>query len=93
MKDKIIDLTITLASEGFTIAEMEVEGSDLVRIKFANHQGLELVVNSSEAKIIEGSCSGKILQNLIKLVKKQYAIKDHVESIDQDMFNKLLLGK
>ncbi|MHA1126106.1 MAG: hypothetical protein ACTSSB_16910 [Candidatus Heimdallarchaeota archaeon] len=93
MKDKIIDLTVTLASEGFAIAEMEVEGSDLVRIKFANHQGLELIVNSNEAKIIEGTCSGKILQNLIKLVKKKYAITDHVESIDQDMFNKLLLGK
>ena len=55
MKDKIINLTTSLASEGFSIAEMEVEGSDLVRIKFANHQGLELIVNSNDAKIIEAT--------------------------------------
>ena len=93
MKDKILNLTTNLASEGFSIAEMEVEGSDLVRIRFANHQGLELIVNSNDAKIIEGSCAGEILQNLIKLVKKQYTIKDEVTSIDEDMFNKLLSGK
>jgi len=93
MKDKLMDFTINLATAGFTIEEMEVEGSDLVRIKFANHQGLEVIVNNYDAKIIEGSCSGKILQNLIKLVKKQYAIKDDVESIDQDIFFKLLSGK
>ena len=93
MKDKILNLTSELATAGFSIAEMEVEGSDLVRIKFANHQGLELIVNSNDAKIIEGSCTGKILQNLIKLVKKQYMIKDEIKSIDEDMFNKLLSGK
>ncbi|MHA1187255.1 MAG: hypothetical protein ACTSSK_10345 [Candidatus Heimdallarchaeota archaeon] len=93
MKNKILNLTYELASEGFSIAEMEVEGSDLVRIKFANHQGLELIVNNNDAKIIEGSCAGKILQDLIKLVKKQYTIKDEVKSIDEDMFNKLLSGK
>ena len=88
MKNKLLDLTSDLASAGFTIAEMEVEGPDLVRIKISNHSGLELVVNSHEAQIIKGDCNEPVLQNLFKLIKKNYTIKDKVHS-EEDIFNKL----
>ena len=88
MKNKLIDFTTELVSAGFEIAEMEVEGPDLVRIKISNHAGLELIVNSHDAQIIKGNCNDSVLQRLMKLIKKNYTIKDKVHS-EEDIFNKL----
>ena len=90
MKENLIKLTEYLASEGFEISGMEVETTELVRIKFNDSEGLELVVNDSYAMIIEGKCTGERLSKLRKLVKKLYTIKDGLESFEQDMFNQLL---
>lgn len=89
MKENLLKLTTNLATEGFVISGMEVEAIDLVRIKFENTNGLELIVNESYAKIIQGECEVKTLTKLRKLVSKFYKIKDDLESSD-DMFNKLL---
>ena len=90
MKEKLIILTEKLTNAGFEIVGIEVEASDIVRIKFTDLNGLELLVNDSYAVIKEGECSDSKVQKLKKLVEKQYIIKDELESIDNDMFNKLL---
>ena len=90
MKENLLKLTENLASAGFEISAMEVEAADLVRIKFHGTDGLELVVNESYAKIISGNCPSDQLAKIRKLVQKLYKLKDESESMDQDMFNKLL---
>ncbi|MFW9922843.1 MAG: hypothetical protein ACFFDW_06085 [Candidatus Thorarchaeota archaeon] len=90
MKENLLKLTTNLATEGFIISGMEVEAIDLVRIKFENSNGLELVVNENYAKIIQGECEVKKITKLRKLVGKFYKIKEELESSENDMFNKLL---
>ena len=90
MKEKIITLTEKLTHAGFEIVGIEIEASDIVRIKFTDLNGLELLVNDSYAMIKEGDCSKEKLLKFKKLVEKQYTIQDELESIDNDMFNKLL---
>ena len=90
MKEKLITLTEKLTNAGFEIVGIDVEASDIVRIRFTDLNGLELLVNDSYAMIKEGECSEEKLLKLKKLVEKQYTIKDELESIDNDMFNKLL---
>jgi hypothetical protein len=90
MKEKIITLTEKLTNAGFEIVGIEIEASDIVRIKFTDLNGLELLVNDSYAMIKEGDCSKEKLLKFKKLVEKQYTIQDELESIDNDMFNKLL---
>ena len=92
MKDKLIDLTVKLTNAGFKISGLEVEASDLVRIRFQDLKGLELLVNSSFAKIDEGECTKDQIINLEKIVEKFYVIKNELISSDDDMFNKLLKG-
>ncbi len=90
MKEKIINLTEKLYEAGFIIEGIDVEASDIVRIKFSGLEGLEVVINDSYAKIIEGDCSVKAITKLKNLLKHNYVLKDEIESIDNDMFNKLL---
>lgn len=90
MKEKIITLTEKLTNAGFEIVGIDVEASDIVRIRFTDLNGLELLVNDSYAMIKEGDCSKVKLQQFRKIIEKQYTIKDELESIDNDMFNKLL---
>lgn len=90
MKEKIITLTEILMNAGFEIVGIDVEASDIVRIRFTDLNGLELLVNDSFAMIKDGDCSKEKLQQFKKLVEKQYTLKDELESIDNDMFNKLL---
>ncbi len=90
MKEKLITLTEKLTKAGFEILGIDVEASDIVRIRFTDLNGLELLVNDSYAMIKEGECSKEKLQRLKVIIEKQYTIKDELESIDNDMFNKLL---
>ncbi|HUT81307.1 MAG TPA: hypothetical protein VMZ29_08905 [Candidatus Bathyarchaeia archaeon] len=90
MKEKIINLTEKLYEAGFVIEGIDVEASDIIRIKFSGLAGLEVVINDTYAKIIEGDCSEKAIIKLKKLLKSNYVLKDEIESIDNDMFNKLL---
>ncbi len=90
MKEKIITLTENLTNAGFEIVGIDVEASDIVRIRFTDLNGLELLVNDSFAMIKDGDCSKEKLKQLKKLVEKQYTLKDELESIDNDMFHKLL---
>ena len=90
MKEKLITLTEKLHSAGFDISAIEVEASDMVRIKFADLNGLELILNESYAKIEDGECSNEKLQELKKLVGAHYTLKDEIVSKDKDMFNQLL---
>ena len=90
MKNKLIILTENLAAEGFNISEMEMEQSDLIRIKFDNCDGLEIIVNNDFAKIEQGKCSKDRFQKLSDIVKLLYTLRDEIESIDNDIFNKLL---
>ncbi len=83
-------LTEKLYSAGFNISGIEVEASDLVRIKFSDLKGLELVLNESYAKIEDGECSGEKLKEFKKLVESHYTLKDEIVSKDNDMFNQLL---
>ncbi|NHJ05189.1 MAG: hypothetical protein EAX90_10215 [Candidatus Heimdallarchaeota archaeon] len=90
MKENLLKLTENLATAGFEISGMEVEATDLVRIKFHGTDGLELIVNESYAKIIEGNCTSDKLSKIRKLVKQLYKLREESESMEQDMFKKLL---
>ncbi|MBN1328631.1 MAG: hypothetical protein JXA54_04080 [Candidatus Heimdallarchaeota archaeon] len=90
MKEKIITLTEKLYAAGFIIEGIDVEASDIIKIRFSGLAGLEVIINDSYAKIIEGDCSAKALAKLKKLLRANYVLKNEIESIDNDMFNKLL---
>ena len=87
MKENLIKLTQDLAEAGYAIIGMEVEATDLVRIKFQGLDGLELVINEHFASIIEGNCSEKVVKIITKIVQNRYKIKD---SLEADMFSNLL---
>ena len=87
MKDNLIKLTQELSKAGYAIVGLEVESTDLVRIKFQGLDGFELVVNKSHAKIIEGDCSPKVIKLITKIVQSRYKINDNLEP---DIFSNLL---
>ncbi len=90
MKEKLLSLTQKLTEAGFLIEGIEVESRDMVRIKFQKVDGLELIVNGSSAKIEAGKCTKIQLAKLKEILKKDYTIKDKLESLEEDMFSKLL---
>lgn len=90
MKEKLLSLTQKLTEAGFQIEGIEVESREMVRIKFQKVNGLELIVNGSLAKIEAGDCTKLQLAKLKEIIKKDYTIKDSLESLEDDMFSKLL---
>lgn len=90
MKEKLLILTKKLYSAGFDISAIEVEASDMVRIKFIGFNGLEIILNESYAKIEDGDCSNEKLRELKELIETHYTLKDEISSKDGDIFNQLL---
>ncbi|MHA1630098.1 MAG: hypothetical protein ACTSXO_10440 [Candidatus Heimdallarchaeota archaeon] len=90
MKEKLLTLTQKLTNAGFTIQGMEVEAKDIVRIKFVDLKGLQLVVNSTAAKIEEGNCPEKVLTKIKEILGTDFEIKETLESSEEDMFQSLL---
>ncbi|NHJ47936.1 MAG: hypothetical protein FK733_09120 [Asgard group archaeon] len=90
MKEKLISLTEKLLKAGFQIEGIEVESREMVRIKFMDIKGLELLVNGDFAKITAGECKQTELKKLEKIIKKDYTLKDNLDAFEEDMFSKLL---
>ena len=90
MKEKLISLTQKLTSAGFTIAEIDVENRDIVRIKFADLNGLEILVNENFAKIEQNECPKDRIKQLEQIIQQLYKLSDEIISSDDDMFQKLL---
>lgn len=87
MKENLIKLTQELSKAGYAIIGLEVESTELVRIKFQGLDGLELIVDEHYAKIIEGDCAPKVIKMITKIVQSRYKIKDNLEP---DIFSNLL---
>jgi len=90
MKEKLMTLTQKLTKAGFTIEGMEVEAKDLVRIKFADLHGLQLLVNSTAAMIECGNCPEQLVTKIREILKADFELKDVLEPAEDDMFQKLM---
>lgn len=90
MKEKLLALTQKLTNAGFNIEGMEVEAKDIVRIKFADLKGLQLIVNNTAAKIEEENCPEKTLNKIKKILQGDFELKETLASAEEDMFQSLL---
>jgi hypothetical protein len=90
MKEKLLSLTQKLMNAGYQIEGIDVESRDMVRIKFKDIKGLELLVNGSLAMIEAGECQKGKLKQLKEILKADYKLVDDLEAFEEDIFTNLL---